>query len=32
MTEALGHVAVLAIWLIPGWIVCDRLFAKRLYR
>jgi lipooligosaccharide transport system permease protein len=32
MTEALGHVAVLVIWLIPGWIVCDRLFAKRLYR
>jgi lipooligosaccharide transport system permease protein len=26
------HVAVLAVWLVPGWIVCNRFFARRLYR
>ncbi|MEY2641757.1 MAG: hypothetical protein RLZZ368_404 [Actinomycetota bacterium] len=26
------HTLVLVAWLIPGWILCDRFFAKRLYR
>jgi lipooligosaccharide transport system permease protein len=32
LMELLGHVGVLVFWLIPGWIMCDRLFARRLYR
>jgi lipooligosaccharide transport system permease protein len=27
-----AHLGVLLAWLVPGWILCDRLFARRLYR
>lgn len=30
--DLLIHVAVLTAWFVPGWILCDRLFARRLYR
>jgi len=31
-TEGVLHSLVLVVWLIPGWIICNHLFAKRLYR
>lgn len=30
--DFLFHVVVLTVWLVPGWIVCNRFFARRLYR
>lgn len=30
--DLLLHVSVLVVWLVPGWIVCNRFFARRLYR
>ena len=31
-TECVLHLLVLVVWLIPGWVICNHLFAKRLYR
>lgn len=32
LADALMHLGVLVVWLIPGWILCARFFTRRLYR
>lgn len=32
ITDFIFHVAVMVAWIIPGWIICDRMFSRRLNR